>query len=91
VNGEVDTSIGTPSAEEITKSLKASNRGKALGIDNIQAALMKVNIDSTTRELHRLFQLMRTKRSRLTDSEISSLTCPRKMIWKNVTTGEESH
>ena len=51
---------GPPTVDEIRKALKETKSGKALGVDNITAEIMKTDMETTVKELHTLFNTIWT-------------------------------
>ena len=54
-NNELDIETGPLTVDEIRKALKETKSGKAPGVDNITAEILKTDMETTVKELHTLF------------------------------------
>ena len=55
---ELDLSVEAPSMEEIKKAVKALKNGKAPGVDQVTAEMMKADLECTSTELMGIFNII---------------------------------
>ena len=55
VTKQLDIDVEAPNMEEIIRGLKRLRNGKAPGIDNTEAEVLKVDIGTTASALHNVF------------------------------------